>query len=425
MSEHLSKNECFDAAADFLGRDWLDAQVEEFRDTDSHKTAPRPVKNYRRTRKELGLIEDEFASLFPEMSMPTLEFLNLGRYVLFLRKSDAQIVHPESFDVLDTDLTDYFATDLRNPRHYERTLYELRTGYFYSRRGHTVQFLAEEKSDAKTPDILLQTPSKIFIECKRVDAVSNDVQKVKSIAGELNKRITKHLEPGHLAVFEYSSQPEMRDIEGVTDKIPSSTWDGPTSVELTFGSVTVFNIKNMFGENGIWIVDSGKSVTSEHEEIYETYLQPFVKKIVDEELSLNEIEYKTKTERLEWPARTEYADLRFSCVPSQFDRNRVTRVAGQVDKARRKFGKEHPNILHIDTPFNPAVAEEIVDDVRDAVGERLASTRRVTAVIISLPIKERGDAGVEAIRHQAVSIRHTDSYADLPCEFEVLGSDIT
>jgi hypothetical protein len=96
-----------------------------------------------------------------------------------------------------------------------------------------------------------------------------------------------------------------------------------------------------------------------------------------------------------------------------------------VDKARRKFGKEHPNILHIDTPFNPAGAEEIVDDVRDAVGERLASTRRVTAVIISLPIKERGDAGVEAIRHQAVSIRHTDPYADLPCEFEVLGSDIT
>lgn len=125
MSEQLSKSDCFDAAADFLGREWLDAQVEDFRDADSHKTAPKPVKNYRRARKELGYMEDEFESHFPETSMPTLEFLNLGRYVLFLRQSDARVVHPESFDVLDTDLTEHFVTGLRNSRHYERTLYEL------------------------------------------------------------------------------------------------------------------------------------------------------------------------------------------------------------------------------------------------------------------------------------------------------------
>jgi len=425
MPEHLSKSDCFDAAAGFLGQEWLDTQVEEFRDAASHKTAPRPVKNYRRARKELGYIEDEFEAHFPEPSMPTLEFLNLGRYVLFLRQSDARIVHPESFDVLNTDLTEHFVTDLRNPRHYERTLYELQTGCFYARRGHTVQFLAEEKSDTKTPDILLQIPSKIFIECKRVDAVSNDVQKAKSIAGELTDRTVKHLESGHMAVFEYSSQPEMHDISGVTDKIPSSTRDEPARAELPFGTVTVFNLKNVFGENGVWIVDQGKSVASEHEEMYETYLQPLVEGVTGEELALSEIEFKTKTDHVEWPARTEYPDLRFSCVPSRFDRNRVTRVAGQVDNARRKFGKQHPNILHIDTPFKPAIAEEIVGDIRNEVGRRLASTSRVTAVTVSLPIKERGDKGAEGIRHQAVSIRHTDPYADLPNGFEILGADIT
>jgi hypothetical protein len=212
---------------------------------------------------------------------------------------------------------------------------------------------------------------------------------------------------------------------GVTDIIPSSTRDGPAKVGLPFGTVTVFNLKDVFGENGVWIIDRGKSVASEYEEIYETYLQPLVERVVGEELTLSEIEFKTKTEHLEWPALTEYPDLRFSCVPSQFDRSRVTRVAGQVDKARRKFGENHPNILHIDTPFKPTTAEEIVGDVRDAVGRRLASTRRVTAVTISLPIKKRDDEGAETIRHQAISIRHTDPYADLPNEFEVLGTDIT
>ena len=425
MPEHLSKDDCFDAAADFLGRDWLNAQVETFRDSPTHKTAPRPVKNYRRARKELGYVEDEFESHFPETSMPVLEFLNLGRYVLLLRESGADIVHPESFDILDTPLNEHFATDLQNPDHYQRSLYELQTGYFYARQGYTVQFLAEEQSDSKTPDILLRTPFKVFVECKRVDAVSNDVQKAKSIAGELTERTVTHLDLGHVAVFEYSSEPEMDDIAGVTGDVPSNTWNGPTTTELPFGTVTVFNLTTVFGENGVWLVDDGKSVTSEHQEVCEAYLQPLVKRVVGEELSLSGIEFATKATRREWPARVDYSELKFACLPTRFERNRVDRVAGQVDKARRKFGKEYPNILHIDTPFEPATAEEIVDDVRDAIGRRLGSTRRVTAVTISLPVKERGDAGAEAIRHQAVSIRHTDPYAYLPNKFEVLGTGIT
>ena len=425
MPEHLLRDDYFDAAADFLGRDWLNAQVETFRDSPSHKTALRPVKNYRRARKELGYVEDEFESYFPETSMPVLEFLNLGRYVLLLRESGADIVHPASFDVLNTTLNEHFATDLRNPDHYQRALYELQTGYFYACQGYTVQFLAEKQFDLKTPDILLRTPFKVFVECKRVDAVSNDVQKAKNIAGELTERTAAHLDPGHVAVFEYSSEPEMDDIAGVTGDIQSSTWNVPTTTELPFGTVTVFNLTAVFGENGVWLVDDGKSVMSEHEEVYETYLQPLVERVVGEELSLSGIEHAMKTSRREWPARVDYSELKFVCVPTRFDRNRIDRVAGQVDKARRKFGKEHPNILHIDTPFEPATAEEILEDVRNAIGRRLGSTRRVTAVTISLPVKERGDAGAEAIRHQAVSIRHTDPYTNFPNEFEVFGSDIT
>lgn len=425
MPEHLSRDDCFDAAVDFLGCDWLNAQVAMFRDSPSHKTAPRPVKNYRRARKELGYVEDEFESHFPKTSMPVLEFLNLGRYVLLLRESGADIVHPESFDVLDTTLNEHFATDLRNPDHYQRALYELQSGYFYTRQGYTVQFLAEEQSNSKTPDILLRTPFKVFVECKRVDAVSNDVQKAKSIAGELTERTATHLDPGHVAVFEYSSEPEMDDIAGITGDIPSNTWNGPTTTELSFGTVTVFNLTTVFGKNGVWLVDDGKSIASEYEEMYETYIQPLVERVVGEKLTLSGLEYATKADRREWAARVDYSELKFACVPTRFDRNRVVRVAGQVDKARRKFGKEHPNILHIDTPFEPATAEEIVDNVRDAIGRHLGSTRRVTAVTISLPVKERGAAGAEAIRHQAVSIRHTNPYADLPNEFEVLGTDIT
>ena len=99
FDEHLLIDDYFDAAADFLGQDWLNAHVETFRDSPSPKTAPRPVKNYRRARKELGYVEDEFESHFLETSIPVLEFLNLGRYVLLLRESRADIIHPASFDV--------------------------------------------------------------------------------------------------------------------------------------------------------------------------------------------------------------------------------------------------------------------------------------------------------------------------------------
>lgn len=425
MSERLLGEDCFVKAAKFIGEDWLNEQIEKHRDSDSHKTPPQLVQNYRRARKELGYVEDEFASKFPTMSMPTAEFINLGRYVTLLEDSDAIVVHPETFDVLDVTLAEHFVDGLRNPRHYERTHYELQTGYFYDRRGYTVQFLNEDKSDSKTPDILLRTPFKVFVECKRVDAVSDSVQKAKSIASELNKRTVRHLDPHHVAVFEYSYQPEMRDIAKVTGVIPSSTHNGPVSVELPFGTVTVYNLEEMFGEHGMWVVDSGNGIRSNHEAVYETYLQPLVKSVLGEKLTLSDIEFTTKAESLEYPARTEYADLRFSCVPTRFERNRVSRVAGQVDKARKKFGEEYPNILHIDMSFRTETAEEIVDDLREALGKRLGSTRRVTAVTVSLPVKEIGDAGAEAIRHKGISIKHIDPYADLPKKFEVLGADIS
>lgn len=425
MSERLSGKDCFVKATEFIGEDWLNEQVEKHRASDSHKTAPQLVQNYRRARKELGYVEDEFASKFPATSMPTAEFINFGRYITLLENSDATVVHPETFDVLDITLAEHFGDGLRNPQHYERTLYELQTGYFYDRQGYTVQFLAEDKSDSKTPDILLRTPFKVFVECKRVDAVSNSVRKAKSIAGELNNRTVRHLEAGHAAVFEYSVEPEMSDLTGVTGAIPSSTRNGPASAELPFGTVTVYNVEEMFGEHGIWVVNSGNDVRSKHEEVYETYLQPLVKNTLGEELGLSDIEFATKAESLEYPTRTEYAKLRFSCVPTRFERNRVSRVAGQVEKARKKFGKEHPNILHIDAPFGTETAEEIVDDLREAVGRGLGSTRRVTAVTVTLPVKEIGDTGAEAIRHQAISIKHIDPYTNLPDKFEVLGTDIT
>ena len=113
------------------------------------------------------------------------------------------------------------------------------------------------------------------------------MKKAKSIAGELTERTATHLDPGHVAVFEYSSEPEMEDLGGVTGDIQSSTWNGLTTTELPFGTVTVFNLATVFGENGVWLVDDGKSVASEYEEVYETYLQPLVERVVGERLSLS------------------------------------------------------------------------------------------------------------------------------------------
>ena len=175
MSERLPQDDCFGKAAEFIGESWLDEQVEKYRDGDSHKQAPQLVQNYRRARKELGYVEDEFESHFPELSMPTLEFLDLGRCVIQLTESDATIVDPDTFEPIDVTLAEQFRDGLRNSRHYERTLYELRTGYFYDRRGHTVQFLAEDQSDSKTADILLRTPFKVFVECKRGYGNNGDI----------------------------------------------------------------------------------------------------------------------------------------------------------------------------------------------------------------------------------------------------------
>ena len=112
------------------------------------------------------------------------------------------------------------------------------------------------------------------------------MREAESIAGELTEWTAAHLDPGHIAVFECSSEPKMGDIGGVTGDIQSSTWDEPTTNKLPSGTVTVFNLTTAFGENGVWLADDGKSVMSEHEEVYETYLQPLVERVAGEEFSL-------------------------------------------------------------------------------------------------------------------------------------------
>ena len=424
MPKRLSGKDCFVKATEFIGEDWLDEQIEKYQNSAQNNSAPKLVQNYRRARKELGYVEDEFESDFPSTSMPTAEFINLGRYAVTLEESDTTVIHPETHTVLDVSLADHFDDGLQNSRQYKRTLYELQTGCFYVQKGHSVQFLDEGKSDSKTPDILLRTPFQVFVECKRTDAASGSVQKAKSIAQELNQRVVGHLDPGHAAVFEYSTNPEMDDIAGVTDAIPPNI-HGQVTVDLPFGTVTVYSLLEMFGKHNMWVVDSGNDVRSKYEELYGLYLQPIVKDALGETLTPSEIEHAMKTERLEYPSRMEYTDLRFSCVPTRFDRNRISRIAGQVDKARKKFGKEHPNILHIDAPIRMKIAEERVDDLRSEIGRRLASTRRVTAVTVSIPVKERRDTGAEAIRHKGASIEHIDPYASLPNKFELLGENIT
>ena len=60
FDEHLSIDDCFDAAADFLGQDWLNAQVETFRDSPSPKNSAEACKELpastERTRVRRGRV---------------------------------------------------------------------------------------------------------------------------------------------------------------------------------------------------------------------------------------------------------------------------------------------------------------------------------------------------------------------------------
>lgn len=414
----------FEKAVSVIGEDWLEERDEYFQTTDTHKDPPKPVKQYHRGLRDLGYVEDEFEEHFPGTTTPTLELITLGKYLSSLEDSGT-IVDPDDYDVIETDISTRFAHRLRDRSEYEKAAYEIRTGGIYAQQGYTVQFI-EESDSKKTPDILLRTPFKVFVECKRVDSLGGDDRKLQNITSGLNERTVNHLAPGHVALYEFDRPPKREEITGVVSQIPQSVRGFSERFELDFGTATLYNLHEILDPWGsVWLVDTGQRVADDSNDVFEIYISPLGERVYGDEITLSDLNTLLRADHVNTPTREVYAPFRYSVAPSATPDYDVARVARQVSRARQKFGSEFPNIVHIDTPLSPGTVDSNVDELREAIGGELASTQRVTAVTVTLPVTETTSQGVKRIRHTAVSIKHFDPYTELPDSFDILGTDIT
>lgn len=416
----------FEKAVEFIGEDWLKERDTHLQESDTHRDPPTPVQQYHRALRELNYVNDEFDEHFHGISRPTLRIINLGRFVAALEDS-AAIVDPVDYDVIETDVSTRFSERLRDRSEFEKTAYEIRTGALYAQRGHTVQFI-DETNDKKTPDILLRTPFKVFVECKRVDGMGGDAKKQESVTKELNERAVNHILPGHVVLYDYNRRPRRDETSDVAGQIPQSVPGLSTVVQLPFGTVTLYNINRILDGTPVWLPSTGNRLGTMQKDLYDIYIAPIAERVFGEEMTTSDLSFKMRMDCNDTddtgPIEV-YTDFRFSGAPVASGRDYVTRVARQVSRAYGKFGKDTPNIVHIDTPFPAKKAEDHSDEVREAIGGELASTRRVTAVTLTLPVTEASESSVTGLRHQAASIRHFDPYTDLPKSFDLLGNDIT
>jgi hypothetical protein len=414
----------FEKAVSFIGEDWLEERDKHFETSDTHKNRPRPVQQYHRGLRDLDYVDDEFEEHFPETTSATLEFISLGRYIRALEDSGT-IVDPDDYDVIETDISTRFTHRLRDRSEYEKAAYEIRTGGIYAQQGYTVQFI-EESDSKKTPDILLRTPFKVFIECKRVDTLGGEEKKQQNITSALTNRTKTHIAPGHVALYEFDRPPQRDEISAVLRQIPQEVRGFSATFELGFGAVTLYNLNRILDPWGyVWLLDTDQKTVSDTEDVFDIYISPLVERVYGDGTTHSDLYTNIHADCGTTSILKVYSDFKYSAAPSAVVSDDVGRVARQVDRAREKFGKDSPNIVHIDTPFSVDKAESNVERLREAIGGELASTRRVTAVTVTLPVTETSSQGVEKIRHTGVSLKHLNPYTELPESFDLLGTDIT
>lgn len=418
MAEEVDGRVQFERAVEFIGEDWLEEQDEYYQEQ-SQKPTPEIIQQYHRALRDLNYVEDEFEGYFPGVMTSTLELASLGRYLEYL--DDASVVDPHEHEEIDATLEDRFAPRLREPDEYLGALYELRTAGLYATRGYTPQFI-DETQEFETPDILIRTPDKVFVECKKISSLSSDESKQNSINNLLVTKTTKHLHPDHVAVFVFSEHPSREEADSIHSRIPQGVNGMKDRFDLPYGSVTIYNVTELYDVAAIWTTNSNSDIGKRFADAYDIFLRPLVRRTSGKDIDCGDLLARAEFNPDRQRTQIGFTDLRFACAVYEINRDRVSRAVKQLDAASGKFSSDTPNVLHIDFPV--PVDDEQSEELRQEIGKRLNIKPKISGVAITHLDRSREKTEVE-INYKGASIKNLDPFTALPDSFDLPGKDLT
>jgi len=419
---------CFNAAVEFIGSQWLHTQYEtQLEENDSNKTdirnryTPNLIKQYQSAGIYLGKLEDKFPEILPEgrPNQSALKFTNFGRYIRNL--DGATVVSPDE-KIIDKTLKEIFRPRLRNPDEYEQTVYEIQVGSMYSQVGESVYFI--EEGNTKAPDILIDRAGKnIKIECKRCGLPGARAER-KGIYESLINKLTANSHAGAIFIIDLNRQPTPQEAQEIDHYLPDDiTRRTSREIPAPFGEIHVIPYSKL---SRIKPVPTGGLNQEESLALfYDFYILPEIYTRFGEEIGMHEFEQSSirpaENKVAVTDTKMEYYDPMFIGIRYEARDDLVQPVINQFNKARKKFKKDNPNILHIDVPFLDDLSKEEFVNLHQRIRGKLNVNRRISAVSLTSEIIERKDPNMLDFAIICGSEENHDPYVEIPSDFDFRG----
>ncbi len=374
----------------------------------------------------LGYKEKRFPEFFPEgkPQEQALRFINFGT---FLHEIDSAGIVTASGKWLDESLADFSRPRLRNPDEYQQTVSEIRAGSIYANMDYDVYFI--EEGNQKAPDLWIPfQDSEIKIECKRC-GTPGSIKDRKGIYESLINRITSATHNPSIFLFDLDRLPSPKEAQNVDQYLPSElNRRTEKDIEAPFGDIHILSYMEYTRTKGIpsYGLDSDEQL----EFLYDYYIKPAIYAKTGEELDLYD-SFESATIEPDGnkvavsPKTTEYFDPMFVGIRYDGDDDLITPVVRQFDAARGKFGKEDPNILHIEVPYLDELSQEQFEELHQRLRGKLNVNSRVSVVVVTKEYMEWDDEDCLNYATFVGSEENLDPYINLPSSFHIPGYSLT
>lgn len=400
--------ECFNAAADFIGRDWLESQRELHfsNDKQANSNVPEIVESYRNVLQVLGRREadDLLNTLEGEHELfqkiiygSAANFLYLGRDIKLL--DDAKIVDLDG-SPLDRELEDVFQHRLHDKQEFSKARFEISVGAYYSKNGCEVHFVDEAAISHQTPDILIDYEPFIWVECKKLDTASSKIVRERDLLHKLLEELSALLQdrcqPHTIALLDIDSEVTPRMQDRISNQLPN-TLDPKilSEYDLTFGRLflTEMNVPSENLENGNVMLKSETQNPKHHHLFYEKLVQPRLA----ESFGIEAPKEKVLPQWVRAVNQGGNENIHYWTDPVwmgckyDFGYNYASQLGHQVDEIGGKFRRDLPNIVNIDLS---AIGIGLLPDwnlLLDTIQGEIEFTSRISVAVISFEVLDHGE----------------------------------
>jgi hypothetical protein len=238
------REEQFEAARDFIGRDWLKSKESEFYESEKidHRYGEAPPEIVRLFRIAKMDLAGDGEELFNERELRenAVEFLYIGQVVKSVQ--DLDVITPSGDIQETTSVQNQFQEFLRNDDSIWSAFYEMEAASRYLDAGYEVAFINEDLTDTKSPDLEIRDlDQRVQIECKRCSRQSDKAQTESNIFEKLFQSVKSRIEyESYIALFDLEVLPEGNQVDSIESEVPRSPTIGPNSpISLRFGDLYV------------------------------------------------------------------------------------------------------------------------------------------------------------------------------------------